>query len=131
MKPVRRRFGLPSKVKVGRDDVPAQTAAGCVEAAQPGRRDRVITDNLSKPLRLLHWHLAGCPSAHPPGVHPGRRVLAEPAGGLVAQLRRDALAGQSLARSDEITLAIEMATCQLNARARRWVWGPLASSPRD
>jgi hypothetical protein len=38
--------------------------------------------------------------------------------------RRDALAGQRLARSDEITLAIEMATCQLNARARLWVWAP-------
>ena len=36
--------------------------------------------------------------------------------------RRDALAGQSFACSDEITLAIEMATCQLNARARLWVW---------
>jgi hypothetical protein len=43
--------------------------------------------------------------------------------------RRDALAGQSLARSDEITLAT-VATCQLNARARLWVWGRLAPSPR-
>jgi hypothetical protein len=31
--------------------------------------------------------------------------------------RRAALAGQSLARSDEFTLATEVATCQLNARA--------------
>ena len=46
--------------------------------------------------------------------------------------RCDVLAGQSFARSDEITLATEMATCQLNARARLWVWcgGPLAPSPR-
>jgi hypothetical protein len=44
--------------------------------------------------------------------------------------RRDALAGQSFAHSDEITLAIEMATCQLNGRARLWVWGRLAPSPR-
>jgi len=44
--------------------------------------------------------------------------------------RRDALAGQSFARSDEITLATEMATCQLNARARLWVWARLAPSPR-
>ena len=44
--------------------------------------------------------------------------------------RRDALAGQSFARSDEITLAIEVATCQLNARARLWVWGRLAPSLR-
>jgi hypothetical protein len=57
-------------------------------------------------------------------------VLAEAAGGLVAQLRCDALAGQSLARSDEITLAIEMATCQLNARSAVGV-GLLAPSPRD
>jgi hypothetical protein len=45
-------------------------------------------------------------------------------------LRRDALAGQSFARSDEITLAIEVATCQLNARARLWVWARLAPLPR-
>jgi hypothetical protein len=44
--------------------------------------------------------------------------------------RRDALAGQRFARSDEITLAIEVATCQLSACARLRVWGRLAPSPR-
>ena len=43
--------------------------------------------------------------------------------------RRDALAGQSFARSDETILATEVATCQLNARARPWVWARLAPSP--
>jgi hypothetical protein len=31
---------------------------------------------------------------------------------------------------DEVTLAIRVATCQLNARARLWVWGRRAPSPR-
>jgi hypothetical protein len=37
--------------------------------------------------------------------------------------RRDALAGQSFANSDEITLATRTATVQLNRRAKPWVWG--------
>jgi hypothetical protein len=92
----------------------------------PAGEIAVITDNLSKPLRLLHWHLAGCPSvpAHPPGVHPGRACWRNLQEAWWRIFRRDALAGQSFARSDEITLAIEMATCQLNARARLWVWAP-------
>jgi hypothetical protein len=37
-------------------------------------------------------------------------------------LRNTRFAGQSFATPDEITLATRMATCQLNARARPWVW---------
>jgi hypothetical protein len=96
----------------------------------PAGEIAVITDNLSKPLRLLHWHLAGCSSAI--------RQVFIPVGACWRKLpeawwrifRCDAPAGQSLARSDEFTLAIEVATCQLNARARRWVWGRLAPSLR-
>src|SRR4029450_13665133 len=36
--------------------------------------------------------------------------------------RRQALAGQCFADADEITLATRVATAQLNARARPWVW---------
>jgi hypothetical protein len=36
--------------------------------------------------------------------------------------RRAAFAGQTFACPDEITLATRVATCQLNARARPWVW---------
>jgi hypothetical protein len=39
------------------------------------------------------------------------------------RFRRQALAGQSFATPEEITLATRVATCQLNARARPWVWG--------
>ncbi len=38
-------------------------------------------------------------------------------------VRREALAGQSFADPAEITLATRIATAQLNARARPWVWG--------
>jgi hypothetical protein len=35
-----------------------------------------------------------------------------------------------VATPEEITLAISVATCQLNARARPWVWGRPLPSPR-
>jgi hypothetical protein len=44
--------------------------------------------------------------------------------------RRQALAGQSFATPEEITLATWVATLQLNARARPWVWGRPPPSPR-
>ena len=44
--------------------------------------------------------------------------------------RREALAGQTFATPEEITLATMVATCQLNARARPWVWGRPPPSPR-
>jgi len=44
--------------------------------------------------------------------------------------RRDALAGQSEASPTEIDQARSVATAQLNARARPWVWGRPPSSPR-
>ncbi len=37
--------------------------------------------------------------------------------------RRQALAGQDFADSDEIAYATRVATTQLNARARPWIWG--------
>jgi hypothetical protein len=37
--------------------------------------------------------------------------------------RRQALAGQSFTGPDEIARATQVATAQLNARARPWIWG--------
>lgn len=44
--------------------------------------------------------------------------------------RRDALAGQSFADADEIALATTLATRQLNARAKPWMWGRPPPSQR-
>ena len=41
----------------------------------------------------------------------------------MADLRRQALAGQDFAGPDEIAYATRVATAQLNARARPWIWG--------
>ena len=51
-------------------------------------------------------------------------------GGWWRLFRHQALAGQSFATPQEITLATRIATCQLNARARPWVWGRPAPSLR-
>jgi hypothetical protein len=82
----------------------------------------VITDNLSSHASVLTraW-LAD---------HPRIRQVFIPVGACWRNLqegwwrlfRRAALAGQSFAAPKEITLATEVATCQLNARARPWVW---------
>lgn len=37
--------------------------------------------------------------------------------------RRDAFAGQSFANADEIERAMQVATAQLNHRAKPWIWG--------
>jgi transposase len=44
--------------------------------------------------------------------------------------RRDALAGQNFVDDKEIALATEVATQQLNCRAKSWVWGRPPPSPR-
>jgi transposase len=45
--------------------------------------------------------------------------------------RKTALAGQSFAGPDEITYATRVATAQLNARARPWIWGRPQPKPRS
>jgi hypothetical protein len=89
----------------------------------------VITDNLSSHTSASPrtW-LADHPASSTPSSQGG--LLAEPAGGWWRLFRREAFAGQSFATPDEITLATRVATCQLNARARPWVWGRPAPSPR-
>ena len=45
--------------------------------------------------------------------------------------RRQALAGQDFADPDEIAHATQVATAQLNARARPWIWGRPQPKPRS
>jgi hypothetical protein len=45
--------------------------------------------------------------------------------------RKTALAGQSFAGPDEIAHATRVATAQLNARARPWIWGRPQPKPRS
>jgi transposase len=115
---------------------PARNSAGyqqllaLVEAANPTGKIAVITDNLSShaSFSTRTW-LA---------EHPRIRQVFIPVGACWLNLqeawwrlfRRAALAGQAFACPDEITLATRVATCQLNARARPWVWGRPRPSPR-
>jgi hypothetical protein len=58
-------------------------------------------------------------------------VLAQPPGGLLAAVSpRRPCRAQTFACPNEIALATRVATCQLNARARPWVWGRPPPSPR-
>jgi hypothetical protein len=59
-------------------------AAGRGRAGQPDRSAGGHHRQPVQPLQLLGPSVAGRPSADPPGVHPGRCVLAEAAGGMVA-----------------------------------------------
>jgi hypothetical protein len=107
-----------------------QQLLGLVEAANPTGKIAVITDNLSShsSFSTRTW-LAG---------HPRIRQVFIPVGACWLNLqeawwrlfRRAALAGQTFACPNEITLAMRVATCQLNARARPWLWGRPAPSPR-
>ena len=101
-----------------------------VEAANPAGDVLVITDNLSSHTSVAtqNW-LAD---------HPRIRQVFIPKGACWLNLqeawwrlfRRQALAGQCFADAAEITLATRVATCQLNERARPWVWGRTPPSPR-
>jgi hypothetical protein len=112
-----------------RNSVGDQRLLTAVETANPDGTVVVITDNLSSHNRssTRTW-LAD---------HPRIRQVFIPVGACWLKLqegwwrlvRRQALAGQSFATPDEITLATRVATCQLNARARPWGWGRPAPSP--
>lgn len=98
--------------------------------ANPTGEIDIITDNLSshKSPPILEW-LA---------THPGVRQVFIPVGGCWLNLqegwwrlfRREALAGQSFADGAEIEQASEIATAQLNERAKPWVWGRLPGPQR-
>jgi DDE superfamily endonuclease len=113
-----------------RNSVGYQQLLAALEQANPTGELAVITDNLSShsSFSTRTW-LAD---------HPRIRQVFIPVGACWLNLqeawwrlfRRAALAGQTFADPKEITLATAVATCQLNARARRWVWGRPPSSPR-
>ncbi len=101
-----------------------------LERANPTGTLAVITDNLSShsSLATRAW-LTG---------HPRIEQVFIPKGACWLNLqeawwrifRRHALAGQTFADSSEIAQVTELATAQLNAHARPWVWGRPPSPPR-
>jgi len=115
---------------------PARNSAGdqqllaAVELANPTGELAVITDNLSShsSIATRTWLVE----------HPRIRQVFLPKGACWLNLqeawwrlfRRQALAGQSFANPKQVALATEVATGQLNARARPWVWGRPSPSPR-
>lgn len=101
-----------------------QQFLGQVEAANPGHGPiYVVTDNLSshnsKATREWLEH------------HPRIEHVFIPVGACWLNLqeawwrifRRHALAGQCFADPDEIAYATRLATFQLNAQAKPWIWG--------
>jgi DDE superfamily endonuclease len=108
---------------------PSRNSAGyqrllaAVEAANPAGTSMVITDNLSShaSVSTRAWLVD-----HPRIQHafiPTGACWLNLQEGWWRRFRREALAGQSFANPEEITLATRVATCQLNARARPWIWG--------
>ena len=94
-----------------------------VEDTNPHGQIVIITDNLSshdsKATRA--WL-----EAHPRIRHafiPKRACWLNLQEGWWRIFRRQALAGQDFADPDEIACATRVATAQLNARARPWIWG--------
>jgi DDE superfamily endonuclease len=101
-----------------------------VERATPTGGLVVITDNLSS---HTSWSTRQWLANHPRIQHafiPKRACWLNLQEGWWRLFRRAALAGQSFATPEEITLATRVATCRLNARAHPWVWGRPAPPAR-
>jgi len=102
-----------------------------VEDANPHSQIVIITDNLSS-------HNSKSTQAWLEG-HRRIRHAFIPKGACWLNLqegwwrifRKTALAGQSFADPDEIAHATQVATAQLNARARPWIWGRPQPKPRS
>jgi transposase len=102
-----------------------------LEQVNPTGTLAVITDNLSShsSVATRAW-LAG---------HPRLEQVFIPKGACWLNLqeawwrifRRHALAGQTFADPTEIAQVTELATAQLNARAKPWVWGRPPPPPRS
>jgi hypothetical protein len=113
-----------------RDSASWQAFLARLEQANPTGVLAVITDNLSShsSVATRAW-LAG---------HPRIEQVFIPKGACWLNLqeawwrifRRPALAGQTFADSGEIAQATEVATAQLNAHAKPWVWGRSPPPPR-
>src|SRR6516225_9236622 len=101
------------------------------EQANPEGMIYVITDNLSshdsKSTRAwLEGHPRICHAFIPKGA-----CWLNLQEGWWRIFRRQALAGQAFADPDEIAYATQVATAQLNARARPWIWGRPQPKPRS
>ncbi|MEU1510511.1 IS630 family transposase [Kitasatospora sp. NPDC005748] len=102
-----------------------------VEDANPTGDIYVVTDNLSShnSVSTRAWLES----------HPRIKHVFIPVGACWLNLqeawwrifRKAALAGHSFADPDEITQATRIATAQLNARARPWIWGRPAPPTRQ
>jgi DDE superfamily endonuclease len=115
----------PSRTSVGDQDL-----LGAVETANPVGTIMVITDNLSShPSVSTRTWLTDHPRIQHTFIPKGACWL-KLQEGWWRLFRRQAVAGPSFATPAEITLATSLATCQLNARARPWVWGRPPPSPR-
>ncbi len=94
-----------------------------IDAANPEGDLYLINDNLSShtsgPIR--EW-LAAHPRVHQQSLPTGACWL-NLIEGWWRRLRRDAFAGQCFADHWEIEAATDRATCQLNRRAKPWIWG--------
>lgn len=115
---------------------PSRNTAGwlCLlrQVARGNRRGEVyvVADNLSShtswPIR--QWLV------HHPRVHqvliPVGACWLNLAEGWWRLLRRAAFAGQTFADAAEIAYAVTVATAQLNAHARPWIWGRPPRPPR-
>lgn len=90
----------------------------------------VITDNLTSHLsaETTAW-LANHPRIHQMFIPKGACWL-NLQEGWWRLFRRDAFAGQNFANLKEIEHAMWVATTQLNARAKPWVWGRPLKPPR-
>jgi hypothetical protein len=102
-----------------------------VETANPEGELYVITDNLSSHTShpVVEW-LAAHPRVHQVFIPKGAcwLNLQEPWWRL---FRREALAGQTFVDGSEIERATDIATSQLNRRAKPWVWGRPPRTPRS
>jgi transposase len=100
------------------------------EADNPTGDIFVITDNLTSHLSAeTNAWLAEHPRIHQVFIPKGACWL-NLQEGWWRLFRRDALAGQSFANPSEIEQARGVATTQLNARAKPWIWGRPPKSPR-
>jgi DDE superfamily endonuclease len=113
-----------------RNSVNYQRFLGLVEQANPAGTVMVVTDNLSShtSASTRTW-LADHPRIQHAFI-PKRACWLNLQEGWWRLFRRQALAGETFADPGEITLATQVATCRLNARARPWVWGRIPPSPR-
>lgn len=101
-----------------------------IDQANPEGELHLITDNLSshKSPPIQEW-LCAHPRVHQVFIPVGACWL-NLQEGWWRLFRKEALAGQSFADDVEIEMATAVATRNLNCRAKPWVWGRPARTPR-